>query len=305
MLDTLKLFHPGRRRALTLTVALGVFLACAQKTERITNARKHIGQWNYDRALTELIPYRDNRDSEIQYLLGICYLRKNEYDEAANYFGKSLKADSTFRDSIRKVYTTLAKNALTINDLPQALRYYQNLAKLVPDYNQANNLFVIGDLNYNQANYLSAIEAYLKALEIDSLSKRARSIIPKLIESLVECDSLDRALFIATRQYEKLKVAENLLIMSEIKFTIGQKLLKAEIYDSAKVHFRGIIDQQEPKSLLDDSYYYLGEILLKTDSVGAALEAYKKVLRLNPYQKGDIVKKAQDRIREINGTKGQ
>ena len=304
MLIRIDKFNPGIRPTLILIIAFAIFAACAQKTERIKNARKYIRQWNYDRALTELIQYRDARNSEIQYLLGICYLRKNEYDEATGYFSKSLKTDSTFRDSIRKVYTSFAKNALAINDLPRALRHYQDLAKLVPDYNQANNLFVIGDLNYNQGNYFSALEAYLKALEIDSLSKRARGILPKLIKSLVECDSLDRALATATREYEKLKVAENLLIMSEIKFTIGQKLFQAAVYDSAKVYFRNIIDQQEPKSLLDDSYYYLGEIYLKIDSIAAALEAYKKVLRLNPYQKGDIVKKAQDRIREIKGTKG-
>lgn len=297
-------FGTGFRPVLCLIIALALFSTCAQKSERIKNARKYIGLWNYDRALTELIQYRDARDPEIQYLLGICYLRKNEYDEATGYFSKSLKTDSTFRDSIQKVYTTLAKNALTINDLPRALRHYQDLAKLVPDYNQANNLFVIGDLNYNQGNYYPALEAYRKALEIDSISRRARGVLPKLIKSLVECDSLDQALATATREYEKLKVAENLLIMSEIKFTIGQKLFQAAAYDSAKVYFRNIIDQQEPKSLLDDSYYYLGEIYLKTDSVGAALEAYKKVLRLNPYQKGDIVKKAQDRIRELKGTKG-
>jgi tetratricopeptide (TPR) repeat protein len=295
---------PGFFATLSLGLAFAFLAGCTQKVERIKNARKYMSQWNYDRALTELISYRESPDPEIQYILGSCYLRKNEYDEAARYFGKSLKTDSTYRDSILKIYTTLAKNALAINDLPRALRHYQDLARLIPDYNQANNLFVIGDLNYNQGNFYSAMEAYLKALEIDSLSKRARGILPKLIKCLVENDSLDRALRTATREYEKLKVAENLLIMSEIKFTIGQKLLQVAAYDSAKTYFRSIIDQQEPKSLLDDSYFYLGEIYLKTDSAAAALEAYKKVLRLNPYQKGDIVKKAQDRINEIKGTKG-
>jgi tetratricopeptide (TPR) repeat protein len=280
------------------------FIVCAQKPERVKNARKYITQWNYDRALTEILQYRDARDSEIQYLLGICYLRKNEFDEAARYFNNSLTAGALFRDSILKVYTTLAKNALAINDLPRALRYYRDLAKIAPDFDQANNLFVIGDLNYEQTNYLPAIEAYQKALEIDSTSKRAREVKPKLIKALLQCDSLERALRLATREYEKLKVAENLLIMSDIIFTLGQRLYQAALYDSAKIYFRNIINQQEPKSLLDDSYFYIGEIYLKTDSVGAALEAYKKVLRLNPYQKGDIVKKAQDRIREIKGMKG-
>jgi hypothetical protein len=35
------------------------------------------------------------------------------------------------------------------------------------------------------------------------------------------------------------------------------------------------------------------------DNFPPALEAYKKVLRLNPYEKGELVKKAKARIEEI------
>lgn len=296
---------PIRRSLPLLACLLALSIACGRRTEHIRAARSFISQWNYDRALTEIIQYRAVHDPEIQYLLGLCYLRKNEYREALTYFRASLAADSTFRDSVVSVYSALAKNAMAINDMPRALRHYQDLSKLIPESDQSNNLFAIGDLNYDQQNYLSAVEAYTRALEIDSASRRAKATRTKLIKALLNCDSLERALNLATRDYERLKVAENLLIMSEIKFEIGQRLLVAEDYDSAKVYFQSIIDQQEPKSLLDDSYFFLGEIYLKTDSIDAALNAYKKVLKLNPYQKGDVVKKAQERLNQLKGTKGQ
>jgi len=50
---------------------------------------------------------------------------------------------------------------------------------------------------------------------------------------------------------------------------------------------------------LDDAHFYLGEIYLKKNMLGAALKAYKKVLRLNPYEKGEIIKQTKERIKEI------
>ena len=71
------------------------------------------------------------------------------------------------------------------------------------------------------------------------------------------------------------------------------------LYDSAQVLFELITAHNDPKSLLDDAYFYLGEIYLKRGEFKAALEAYKKVLRLNPYEKGEIIKVTKERIKEV------
>ncbi len=288
-------------RAIYLIIFLFIF--CSQKEVHITNARKFINQFNYDRALMEILNYREIKDSEIQYLLGYCYLKKNEYEEAKKYFNQSLKIDSLFKDSIIQIYSMLAKNALKISDLEKAVSLYQDLANLIPDYNQANNLFIVGDLNFEQGNYISALGAYRKALAIDSNSSTARASIKKLIKCFIECDSLESALNLAEQEYKRSKVAENILQLGEIKYRIGERLFNHGLLDSAGIVFSAVIALQEPKSLLDETYFYLGEIQYAQDSLSAALELYKKVLRLNPYQKGEIVKRAQERIKEIREKK--
>lgn len=294
----------GFNRTITrfiLSFLILFLVTCSQKEERIKNAREFIKEWNYDRALTEIIAYRKERDAEIQYLLGYCYLKKNEFDEAVIYFEKSLAITDVFNDSILMLYNTLAQNALRINEPERALFLYQEIAKLIPQYDQANNLFLVGNLNFERGNYQAALQAYSKALEIDSTSGRARKIKHKLIKALKECDSLDLALQLATEEYNKLKTAANLLQLSEIEFALGCKLFTRGQNDSAKIFFEHLISNQEPKSLLDDAYFYLGEIYLEQENFDAALEAYKKVLRLNPYEKGEVVKKTKERIREIKG----
>jgi len=43
----------------------------------------------------------------------------------------------------------------------------------------------------------------------------------------------------------------------------------------------------------------VGEIHFMRKNFSPALEAYKKVLRLNPYEKGEIVKRTKARMEEI------
>jgi len=276
-----------------------LFINCANKENRIKNTRKFIKEWNYDRALTEIIAFRKQQDAEIQYLLGYCYLKKNEFGEAATYFKNSLAITDVFKDSVLNLYNVLAQNAIKIDEPTRALFLYQEMAQLVPEYEQANNLFLSGDLNFEQGKYVLSAEAYTKALEIDSTSSQAKEAKHKLIKALTECGSLDFALQLAEAEYEKLKTAANLLQLSDIRFALGKKLFHAELLDSAIIFFGEIISNQEPKSLLDDAHFYLGEIYLKKNMLGAALKAYKKVLRLNPYEKGEIIKQTKERIKEI------
>lgn len=288
-----------RRLALLFFLLTAMLVSCSNKAEHIANARGYIKTWNYNRALTEIISYRKAKDPEIQYLLGYCYLKKNEFGEAAIYFKKSLANSDVFKDSVIMLYDRLSENAMKIGESERALFFYEEIAKLVPMYEQASNLFLIGDLNFDDGNYPASIQAYIKALAIDSTSKQARRTKQKLVKALFENNSLYRALELAQEQYENLKTAANLLQLSEIHFALGNNLFNKGLLDSAQAFFELIISMQEPKSLLDDAYFFVGEIYLKRNDFDKALEAYKKVLRLNPYEKGEVVRKAKERIKEI------
>lgn len=286
------------KRLILLIITL-TLSGCAHKEMRVKNARKFIRNWDYDRALTELISLRNENDAEVQYLLGLCYLKKNEFVEAEKYFKHSLDINNTFKDSIVNVYNNLARNAIKIDEPERALKFYQAIARLVHEFKQASNLSLVGDINFEKKNYFAAISAYRQALEIDSTSKLARRVKHNLIKSLIGADSLHSALELATQEYEKLKTAANLLQLSEVKFALGKKYLATAQYDSAEIFFQSIVHNQEPKSLLDDAYFYLGEIYQTTERMEKAVSAYKKVLRLDPYQKGPFTRKAKERLKEL------
>lgn len=294
-----RIFYRRRLTGLSFLVFILFFTVCSPKEVHIETARKFIKKWNYDRALTEIIAYRGHQDAEVQYLLGYCYLRKNENDQAFDYFTRSLQIGSEFRDSIIDIYNVLARNALRIKEAERALTFYHTLAHLIPDYDQADNFFIVGDLNYETGNFPAALTAYAQALRVDSLSKRSKTTKYRYIKCLKECDSLELALPMAAEQYENLKTSANLLLLNEVRYALGERALESGFLDSATVFFEEIIALREPKSLLDGSYYYLGEINYRRGNYEVALEMYKKVLRLNPYEKGEFVRKSKERIHEI------
>ncbi len=281
-------------------LSLSLFLTiCSQKNIHINNARKFINQWNYDRALIEIVKYREDKDAEIQYLLGLCYFGKNEYEQAKEHFKNSLQIDTLFRDSIVNIYTTSAKKALKISNLQKALLLYKTIPDLIPGYKQADNLFLVADLNFQQGNYPGALQGYMKAYEIDSTSEIARKSIKNFLKSLIACDSLLIARTIALREYKKTKTSENILLLGEVNYLLGKKYYDNGQYDSATVFLKEVVTNQEPKSLIDDACFYLGEIFYAAENYNQAMEYYKKVLNLNPYQKGELVQKSRERIKEI------
>ncbi len=54
-----------------------------------------------------------------------------------------------------------------------------------------------------------------------------------------------------------------------------------------------------PRTLIDDAHFLRGEMLLSLGQAESALGAYRRVLDLNPSRTGSLVRRAEDRIRQI------
>ncbi|MEO0225387.1 MAG: tetratricopeptide repeat protein, partial [candidate division WOR-3 bacterium] len=92
-----------------------VLLACDSRDYRISRAREFMQNWNYDRAMMELGRIKNNKDAEANFLLGQCYMGKNNYDEAYNSFRQAAQLDTTYIDSICAIYKNLIQKALKID----------------------------------------------------------------------------------------------------------------------------------------------------------------------------------------------
>ena len=60
-----------------------------------------------------------------------------------------------------------------------------------------------------------------------------------------------------------------------------------------------LIELGVPRTHMDEAHFFRGEMLLARGDTDAALAAYNRVLQLNPSRTGALVRRADERIRQI------
>ncbi len=132
-------------------------------------AIRDIGKGLYKEALLELeFVNKANPDYEDSgYLTGICYAKLNRHDDAVEHFGEYLKDG---KNDVR-AWIELAYIHLRQNKPSDAIKAYESLARLMPDN---PDIWVdMGDIYRQIGDEQKAKEAYLRALEIDSVNEEA------------------------------------------------------------------------------------------------------------------------------------
>lgn len=132
-------------------------------------ALRYIDLGLYREAILELneVSKFDPRYNDTDYLIGLCYLNLNRYEDAEKVFNDHLKVAS----DDPKAWIALAYINSKQNKLYEALTCYQKAAELMRD--NAKIWIDIGDIYRNLNDNENAKKAYEKALEIDSADQEA------------------------------------------------------------------------------------------------------------------------------------
>ncbi len=283
-----------------------ILLGCTNRDYRINKAREFMQSWNYERALVELNPFKDKRDAMAHYLIGQCYLGKNNYEEARNYFKEAIQFDTIYIDSVDPVYKSLIQKSMKIEDTERAAFFFDQLLSLSPrPFFEPSFLFLMGDIYYNSKNYEKAAATYEKGMGLDSTSSAAKEVLTRLIESYEKSNNLRKALPLVEARYQKTKSSLFLVRLGKYYFDIALSSFEERSIDTARLYFEKVIESNTPQSMVDDAYFYLGEISFKLGNLSDAQTFYEKVIRLNPYRKGVVFEKAKARLEEIKGREGK
>jgi len=119
----------------------------------------------------------NERSADNFYKLGQIYLRKRIYDKAINFFRQSLKYwDANDKIGLGSLYNTLGFTYFKLKEYEQAIYYYTQAIKLLPDYTLA--LTNLGLVYENKQMYKEAFQTYSNALKYESENKIARTRQP-------------------------------------------------------------------------------------------------------------------------------
>lgn len=282
-----------------------MILCCSDRNYRVNKARDFIRNWDYERALIELTPFKKARDGEILFLLGECSIGKNNYPLAREHFKRAIELDSLYIDSVNQIYKILVQKSLKVDDSERAIFFFDELLMLSPRlFFEPGFLFLMGDIYYQAQNYEKAAATYEEGMKIDSTSRAARDVLARLLESYEKTNNLAKALRLVEAEYERTKSSLLLVRLGKYYFDIGLAYFHKDLTDSARLYFEKLIDRNSPQSLLDDAHFYLGELVFRAGNYAEARFYYEKVLKLNPYRKGEIVEKAKTRLDEIKSKGG-
>ena len=117
------------------------------------------------------------RTSESFYKLGQLYLRKKIYDKAINLFRNSLKTwDKNDKIGLGSLYNTLGFTYFKLKQYDNAIYYYKQATKLLPDYALA--LTNLGLAYENKQMYKEALSTYNKVLDYDNNNNVALGRLP-------------------------------------------------------------------------------------------------------------------------------
>ncbi|RKX69895.1 hypothetical protein DRP53_06775 [candidate division WOR-3 bacterium] len=283
-----------------LTILLLLFLFCSDRAQRLRRAREYISRFAYREAEGELLPFRDKPDAEARYLLGICALAKRDLIKAKTHFSVVVELDTTYRDSITRVYLASIKKQISVNDYKRAESLFADLVAIVPNPNLGSEIRYLGEIYYRERNYRYAIPILLSVVQSETVKTRVWKVKRMLIECYTEEGEYGKALALIEDLIAQGLDGGLVIARGMAYFRLAERFKREGEFDSAEYYARATIENLMPKSLIDDSYYILGEIYEARKDTGKALSYFKKVIRLNPYLKGTLVQKARAKIESLS-----
>lgn len=286
-----------------VVISLLCVAGCAnEQRTRVAAAKKLLARRNFGGAIAELASYKEKKDGEIQFLLGACYLGDGKLGDATFHFYQAIKAKPELQDSVAFRWTKRALELNRVGDFDRAVRCFEKAVVLKPDLGAS--LFILGDIFFNKGEYARAAENYVKGLEgsADSLS-RAKAY-EGLVKSYMQVGDWAQAQQAAEKGINERHYFLAVL-QGEVAYNFARTMYGNGNLDSAQVLVGRTIEIGRPTYLLDDAYYLLGEILFAKADFANAQSAYESVLRHDPYLRGGLVRRVEERLKMIKGILNQ
>ena len=279
--------------------------ACSDVAARsLANGDRLLGVGELDAAIAEYkLAHRQSGQQPMVLLrLGHAYALRGDVDDALEYFDPLLEQDSSYRYQVAADLATLATVA-------RERGASENMARALEPLEEWGLGFVPRDLQLSLAHHYWEDAEYARSLAL-------------YLTVLDHSTDVEPAIYYETaRAYEELSGCERALELFEVYMSGADR--RDEDMDSARWHFGNclflVADEDRaaghpvaalekldrmvqlgvPRTYLDDAHFLRGEMLLAVGNAQSALAAYRWVLDLNPARSGALVRRAEERIRQI------
>ena len=296
-------------RRLSRAVASAVLLvstgACQDSADRsIALGDRLLAVGETDRAIAEYkLAQRQRGDAdEIVLRLGHAHAARGDVDEALEYLEPLAEKDERYRHQIAADLVSLALDAQERGAVENMSRSVQPLFDWGLGYIPPDLLLSLARHYARDGDHPRSLGLYLAVLGDDQSPEPA--LLYETGRAYAELGGCERALPYFQRYIEvaNRRAGE----YAAARFHYGNCLFDSADEDRASGRPRAALDKLNemvelgvPRTLMPSAHFMRGEMYLSIGNSDAALAAYQRVLDLNPSRTGEMVREAEQRIRQI------
>lgn len=279
--------------------------ACAEPGgEALERGDRLLGQGRVDAAIAEYrLALRQAGDTqEVLLRLGHAYAVKGEPDESILYYERLLERDSSYLYQVAGDLAGAARDALERGSRETMSRALQPLLRmglgLIPD----DLRLALARYYWEDAEHAQALPLYLSVVRASGeVTPAVYYETGRAYEELGGChESLEYFEdYLSRAERDAPDLAGARWHYGNCLFSTAEAEREAGRPRSALGMLERMIELGVPQTLLDRAHFLRGELHLALGNSEAALAAYREVLRLNPTRSGLLVRRAEDRIRDI------
>lgn len=241
-------------------------------------------------------------EPEVLVRLAHGYAKLDRFDDASEFYGRLLTADSSYRDQAVADFLLMARRALGRGDQARMARALEQVQAIRPGAIPDDLVRPLAQRYYQLGDYERALPLLLTAESEASASDRLAwwYALGRTYEGLGDCRQalgyLERYLGTGARGE---RAREARWYAGGCAYRVAQENRAVGRPAEALRLLELVIEFGAPPALLDEAWFDRGEILYSLGRFDEALLAYREVLELNPSRTGRLVRQSEDRIRAI------
>ncbi len=281
-----------------------LIISCAP-INNLKKAKKYINEKKYLEAIS-LIEGND-KNADAYFLLGEAYRGLRKFSMSDSFYSVAMEMKPQFRNDVIKAYSSTALTDFMKGFNYNAIRYWQKILELDPDYDINIGYYYLGKHYYEQENFFEAKNLLLNAVNVSLPSSARIGTFKMIIEIYRKELKYDTAYIYVKQARNEFGASEDndqdfSVDMGNIIFSIAEEKFMKNDYNEAINLINEFIAVGKPKSLLDDAYLLLGDTYFELKEYHKAIPAYNKVKELNNvklYGSQDTYIKANEKLKKI------
>ena len=256
-------------------------------------AREYFNNNQYSKVIETLETIKPSRRSaRINLLLGKTYCIQFEFDKADQIFNNTFKRFPSFKDSIITTYLFMAERFEKRKRSDLAIKAYNSVLDIESEYNIDMGFYLLGHYYYDRNDLMRAKELLEKGVENIKDKRVLRKAKVELLDIYEKIGMLKEAIDISAGDPSK----DIIFRRGKISYRLAKDFFTTEEFDSAITYCETVLGINSPRTLIDDTYFLMGEIYSSRGNYRDAIQCYKEVIKLDKFGNNELASIAKKKI---------